>query len=60
MEKEKRDGYIMSKPPFYHVKKRTLLAVAGCVWLTAGVKEPLIKSFLDALSDGFSSVGNDA
>lgn len=23
--------------PFYHVKKRTLLAVAGCVWLAAGV-----------------------
>ena len=22
--------------PFYHVKKRTLLAVAGCVWLIAG------------------------
>ena len=22
--------------PFYHVKKRTLLAVAGCVWLAAG------------------------
>ena len=27
----------MSKKPFYHVKKRTLLAVAGCVWLAAGV-----------------------
>lgn len=25
----------MSKP-FYHVKKRTLLAIAGCVWLIAG------------------------
>ena len=25
----------MSKP-FYHVKKRTLLAIAGCVWLVAG------------------------
>ena len=25
-----------------------------------GAMEPLIKSFLDALSDGFSSVGNDA
>lgn len=25
------------KRPFYHVKKRTLLAVAGCVWLAAGV-----------------------
>ncbi|MGN1422620.1 MAG: hypothetical protein ACI4XA_04525 [Oscillospiraceae bacterium] len=23
--------------PFYHVKKRTLLAIAGCVWLIAGV-----------------------
>ncbi|MGN0687026.1 MAG: hypothetical protein ACI4KA_02845 [Oscillospiraceae bacterium] len=22
--------------PFYHVKKRTLLAIAGCVWLIAG------------------------
>ena len=22
--------------PFYHVKKRTLLAIAGCVWLAAG------------------------
>ena len=22
--------------PFYHVKKRALLAIAGCVWLTAG------------------------
>lgn len=27
----------MRKHPFYHVKKRTLLAVAGCVWLIAGV-----------------------
>ncbi len=26
----------MSKP-FHHVKKRTLLAIAGCVWLIAGV-----------------------
>ena len=25
----------MSKP-FHHVKKRTLLAIAGCVWLIAG------------------------
>lgn len=25
----------MSKP-FYHVEKRTLLAIAGCVWLIAG------------------------
>lgn len=25
------------KRPFWHVKKRTLLAVAGCVWLAAGV-----------------------
>lgn len=23
--------------PFFHVKKRTLIAVAGCVWLAAGV-----------------------
>lgn len=22
--------------PFYHVKKRTLLAIAGSVWLAAG------------------------
>lgn len=27
----------MSKRRFYHVKKRTLLAVAGCVWLVAGI-----------------------
>ena len=27
----------MSKRPFFHVKKRTLLAVAGCVWLIAGI-----------------------
>ncbi|MGN1350505.1 MAG: hypothetical protein ACI4VM_05865 [Anaerovoracaceae bacterium] len=27
----------MKKPSFFHVKKRTLLAVAGCVWLIAGV-----------------------
>ncbi|MGN0492333.1 MAG: hypothetical protein ACI4F7_01695 [Acutalibacteraceae bacterium] len=26
----------MSRPSFFHVKKRTLLAVAGCVWLIAG------------------------
>ena len=26
----------MKKRPFFHVKKRTLLAVAGCVWLLAG------------------------
>ncbi|MGN0173398.1 MAG: hypothetical protein ACI39F_03060 [Acutalibacteraceae bacterium] len=26
----------MNKQSFYHVKKRTLLAVAGCVWLIAG------------------------
>ena len=24
------------KPSIFHVKKRTLLAVAGCVWLVAG------------------------
>lgn len=23
--------------PFYHVKKRSLLAIAGCVWLIAGI-----------------------
>ena len=27
----------LSKRPLFHVKKRTLLAVAGCVWLAAGV-----------------------
>ena len=27
----------MSKRKIYHVKKRTLLAVAGCVWLIAGI-----------------------
>lgn len=27
----------MQKRPFLHVKKRTLLAVAGCVWLIAGI-----------------------
>lgn len=27
----------LSKYPLFHVKKRTLLAVAGCVWLAAGV-----------------------
>lgn len=27
----------MSKRPVFHVKKRTLLAVAGCVWLIAGI-----------------------
>lgn len=27
----------MRKRPFFHVKKRTLLAVAGCVWLIAGI-----------------------
>ncbi|MGN0426119.1 MAG: hypothetical protein ACI4FY_12440 [Acetatifactor sp.] len=26
----------MTKPTVFHVKKRTLLAVAGCVWLLAG------------------------
>ncbi|MDO4153956.1 MAG: hypothetical protein Q4E21_03785 [Clostridia bacterium] len=26
----------MRKRPLFHVKKRTLLAVAGCVWLIAG------------------------
>lgn len=27
----------MQKRPFLHVKKRTLLAIAGCVWLIAGI-----------------------
>lgn len=27
----------MKERPFFYVKKRTLLAVAGCVWLIAGV-----------------------
>lgn len=27
----------MRKPSFYYVKKPTLLAVAGCVWLIAGI-----------------------
>lgn len=27
----------MRRPSFYHVKKTTLLAVAGCVWLIAGI-----------------------
>ncbi|MGM9619636.1 MAG: hypothetical protein ACI3W8_07390 [Oscillospiraceae bacterium] len=27
----------MQKRPLLHVKKRTLLAVAGCVWLLAGI-----------------------
>ncbi|MGN0204619.1 MAG: hypothetical protein ACI4BB_08750, partial [Coprococcus sp.] len=27
---------MMNKRPFFHVKKRTLLAIAGCVWLLAG------------------------
>lgn len=26
----------MHRPSFFHVKKRTLLAIAGCVWLAAG------------------------
>ncbi|MGN0522892.1 MAG: hypothetical protein ACI4IG_01295 [Eubacterium sp.] len=26
----------MQKPSIFHVKKRTLLAVAGCVWILAG------------------------
>lgn len=26
----------MSKKPIYHVKKRTLFAIAGCVWILAG------------------------
>lgn len=26
----------MIKPSFFHVKKRMLLAVAGCVWMIAG------------------------
>ncbi|MGN0406600.1 MAG: hypothetical protein ACI4F1_15360 [Bariatricus sp.] len=27
----------MSKCPLFHVKKRTLLAIAGCVWMIAGI-----------------------
>lgn len=27
----------MNKPTFFHVKKRSLLAIAGCVWLIAGI-----------------------
>ncbi len=27
----------MNRRPIFHVKKRVLLAVAGCVWLAAGV-----------------------
>lgn len=26
----------MDKKPLFHVKKRTLLAIAGCVWFLAG------------------------
>lgn len=26
----------MKKPSLFHVKKRTLLAIAGCVWMLAG------------------------
>ena len=26
----------MESRPHFHVKKRTLLAIAGCVWLLAG------------------------
>lgn len=38
----------MSKRPAFHVKKRTLLAVAGCVWLIAGFNV----ARLDVLSYG--------
>ena len=27
----------MDKKHFFHVQKRTLLAIAGCVWLLAGI-----------------------
>lgn len=27
----------MTKKPLFHVRKRTLLAIAGCVWLLAGI-----------------------
>jgi len=27
----------MNKRNFFHVKKRSLLAIAGCVWLIAGI-----------------------
>lgn len=26
----------MGRPSFFHVKKRTLLAIAGCIWMIAG------------------------
>ena len=39
----------MQKRPFLHVKKRTLLAVAGCVWLIAGINVARL---------GFLSYGN--
>ena len=26
----------MNKRPFFYVKKRSLLAIAGCVWMIAG------------------------
>ena len=39
----------MQKRPFLHVKKRTLLAVAGCVWLIAGI---------NVAGLGFLSYGN--
>ena len=29
-------GDTMKRPSFLHVKKRTLLAIAGCVWIIAG------------------------
>lgn len=39
----------MSRPSIFHVKKRTLLAVAGCVWLIAGINVTRlgILSYLD-------------
>ena len=42
--------------PFYHVKKRALLAIAGCVWLAAGfnVVRLGVLSYIEL--DGFSIV----
>lgn len=42
--------------PFYHVKKRALLAIAGCVWLAAGfnVARLGVLSYIEL--DGFSIV----
>ena len=41
----------MNKRPMFHVKKHTLLAVAGCVWMIAGINVTRlgILSYLDIL-----------